>query len=148
MSEGTNDSATGVRQEQVPNSKKIRYDPEEYKLRKRLPARLPSRSNDVYVNNKTDFKAQLARCFKCLETESSVHIHGLGAAAPKAINLALQIQLKSNTPLELSVNTSTVHLIDDFEPQYDSGDFYSKERQNSAVIIKVYKLLNMDMNGK
>ncbi len=37
---------------------------------------------------------------------------------------------------------------DDFEPQYDSGDFYSKERQNSAVIIKVYKLLNMDMNGK
>lgn len=111
MSEGTNDSATGVRQEQVPNSKKIRYDPEEYKLRKRLPARLPSRSNDVYVNNKTDFKAQLARCFKCLETESSVHIHGLGAAAPKAINLALQLQLKSNTPLEISVNTSTVHLI-------------------------------------
>jgi hypothetical protein len=41
-----------------------------------------------------------------------------------------------------------VNFSDDFEPQYDSGDFYSKERQNSAVIIKVYKLLNMDMNGK
>lgn len=110
MSEGTSDSATGVTGK-VPNSKKVRYDPEEYKLRKRLPPRLPSRSNDVYVNNKTDFKAQLARCFKCLETETSVNIHGLGAAAPKAINLALQLQLKSSTPLEISVNTSTVHLI-------------------------------------
>ncbi|KAI9555444.1 hypothetical protein GHT06_017959 [Daphnia sinensis] len=148
MSERASDSATGVKQEQVPSAKKERYDPEEYKLRKRLPARLPSRPNDVYVNTKTNFKAQLARCFKCLETSNSIHIHGLGAAAPKAINLALQLQLKSNTPLEHSVTTSTVHLIDDFEPQYDSGDFYSKERQNSAVHIKVYKLINMDVDRK
>ena len=122
MSEGASDSATGVKG-QITNSKKVRYDPEEYKLRKRLPARLPSQANDVYVNNKTDFKAQLARCFKCLESESSVHIHGLGAAAPKAINLALQLQLKSSTPLEISVNTSTVHLIGNVIFMF-SNEFY------------------------
>lgn len=108
----SNTSASSGLKRQAP-----RYDPEEYLLRKRLPARLPSRPNDIYVNNKTDFKAQLARCFKCLEeatasAESSgcVYIHGLGAAAPRAINLALQLQQKSTIPLQLSVNTSTVNL--------------------------------------
>ena len=88
-----------------------RLDPQEYSLRKRLPARLPSRPNDIYVNNKTDFKAQLARCFKCLEVETCVYIHGLGAATTRAINLALQLQEKSSTPLDIAVNTSTVNLI-------------------------------------
>lgn len=111
MSEGPATSGTSNKSHQTERAEKIRYDPEEYKLRKRLPPRQSSRPNDVYVNNKTDFKAQLARCFKCLETETCVYIHGLGAAAPKAINLALQLQLKSSTPLELSVNTSTVNLI-------------------------------------
>ena len=108
-----NSAATAGVKRQAPQ-----YDPEEYLLRKRLPARLPSRSNDIYVNTKTNFKAQLARCFRCLEEataspESSgcVYIHGLGAAAPRAINLALQLQQKSSYPLELSVNTSTVNLI-------------------------------------
>jgi len=40
----------------IPN-----IDSEEYVLRKRLPRRLPKRPNDVYVNRKTDFRAQLAR---------------------------------------------------------------------------------------
>lgn len=110
MSEGPSKTVC-IKHDKAPLSKKIRYDPEEYRLRKRLPARLPSQPNDVYVNNKTDFKAQLARCFKCLETETCVYVHGLGAAAPKAINLALQLQLKSSTPLEISVTTSTVNLI-------------------------------------
>lgn len=112
MSEGASNTASGKkRDQQASRVKKVPYDPEEYKLRKRLPTRLPSKPNDVYVNNKTDFKAQLARCFKCLETETCVNIHGLGAAAPKAINLALQLQLKSSTPLEISADTSTVKLI-------------------------------------
>ncbi|KAM9761167.1 uncharacterized protein ACBT57_005545 [Dama dama] len=42
-------------------------DPVEYTLRKRLPHRLPRRPNDIYVNMKTDFKAQLARCQKLLD---------------------------------------------------------------------------------
>lgn len=88
-----------------------RYDPEEYLLRKRLPARLPTRPNDIYVNTKTDFKAQLARSFQTLETEHCVYLHGLGAAAPRAINLALQLQQKSSTPLDVAVNTSTVNLV-------------------------------------
>lgn len=110
----TSVNSAKTKRDSVSRVRKVQYDPEEYRLRKRLPARLSSTPNDIYVNNKTDFKAQLARCFKCLETETFVVIHGLGAAAPKAINLALQLQLKSSIPLEISVNTSTVKLIGKF----------------------------------
>ena len=96
---------------EVNQKEKVIFDREEYLLRKRLPPRYPSRSNDVYVNNKTDFKAQLVRCFKCLENENCVQIHGLGAAVSIAINLALQVQLKSVVPVNIAVNTSTVNLI-------------------------------------
>lgn len=95
---------------QESRAEKVYFDSEEFVLRKRLPPRLSKRPNDVYVNNRTDFKAQLARCFKCLEKEPNVYIHGLGSAAPKAINLALQLQLKSSTPLDFEVDTSTVKL--------------------------------------
>ena len=40
---------------------KFWLDPEEYTLRKRLPPSLPRRNSDVYVTNKTNFKAQLDR---------------------------------------------------------------------------------------
>lgn len=115
---------------QVIKREKVVYDNEEYILRKRLPPRYPSRPNDVYVNSKTNFKAQLARCFKALENENFVLIHGLGenlfkcfknfnptiassitgAAVSIAINLALQVQLKSAFAVEIAVNTSTVDL--------------------------------------
>lgn len=117
MSKKVGGSTKGIKRDRTERAEKERYDPEEYRLRKRLPARLPSKPNDVYVNNQTNFKAQLARCFKCIETETFVHIHGLGAAAPKAINLALQLKLKSTTPLDLSVETSTVKLIGKFQPR-------------------------------
>ena len=40
----------------------LRRDNEEYQLVKKLPKRFPTRFNDVYVTNKTDFKAQLKKC--------------------------------------------------------------------------------------
>ena len=101
----TSEGSTNVRKRE-----KLQLDPEEYSLRKRLPERLPRGPNEIYVNNHTDFKAQLTRAFKCLETEDCIHVHGLGAAVARAINLALQLQEKSKVPLETSVNTSTVKL--------------------------------------
>jgi len=123
--------------------KKERLNTENYKLEKRAPRKLYTNSNDIYVNNKTDFKAQLARCFKCLETEDCVFLHGLGGAVERAVNIALELQLKSSNPLETEVTTSTVNLIDDFEPLEDTEEFKSKDRQTSAVHIKVYKTIKL-----
>lgn len=37
-------------------------------MKKRPPQRTPKKKNDVYVNRKTDFKAQLERCQKLLDS--------------------------------------------------------------------------------
>jgi len=94
-----------------PPPKKERLDLKKYQLEKRAPQKLSKNPNDIYVNNKTNFKAQLARCFKCLETEEIVFVHGLGGSIQRAVELALELQLKSSIPLETEVTTSTVNLI-------------------------------------
>ncbi|XP_023685028.1 ribonuclease P protein subunit p20 isoform X1 [Paramormyrops kingsleyae] len=118
-------------------------DPVEFTLRKRLPRKLPRRRNDVYVNMKTDFRAQLARCQKLLDAAGSGHreiyIHGLGLAISRAINIALQLQACSQGALQLAANTSTVELVDDLEPDDpDEGEVLTRTRNNSAIHIKVF----------
>ncbi|KPP63629.1 hypothetical protein Z043_118092 [Scleropages formosus] len=118
-------------------------DPVEFTLRKRLPRKLPRRRNDVYVNMKTDFRAQLARCQKLLDSAGpgprEICIHGLGLAISRAINIALQLQACSQGALQLAANTSTVELVDDLEPEDpDEGETLTRTRNNSAIHIKVF----------
>ena len=47
---------------------------------------------------------------------SEVHLHGLGAAIGFAVNLALHVVQKSGAALSLAATTSTVDLVDDFQP--------------------------------
>ncbi|CAL8241526.1 unnamed protein product [Merluccius merluccius] len=128
----------------------VDMDPVEYTLRKRLPRKLPKRRNDVYVNMKTDFRAQLARCQKLLEGgggggagggHREICVHGLGLAINRAINIALQLQASSQGALQLAANTSTVELVDDLEPDDPdeaTGEPLTRTRNNSAIHIKVY----------
>uniref|UniRef100_A0A8C6UIW4 Ribonuclease P protein subunit p20 n=1 Tax=Neogobius melanostomus TaxID=47308 RepID=A0A8C6UIW4_9GOBI len=109
------------------NSPAGEMDPVEYTLRKRLPRKLPKRRNDVYVNMKTDFKAQLVRCQKLLDggghREICVHAAGQQPGA-----------------LQLAANTSTVELVDDLEPDDpdETGEPMTRTRNNSAIHIKVF----------
>jgi ribonuclease P/MRP protein subunit RPP20 len=115
-------------------------DQEEYTLRKRLPRKFPKRKTDVYVNRKTDFKAQIARCMKLLESgNNEIYIHGLGAAVNRAINLALQIKKTGLGTIDLAANTSTVELTDDFEPEKDDLEPETRSRNNSAIHIRVFR---------
>ncbi|XP_058481791.1 ribonuclease P protein subunit p20 [Solea solea] len=120
----------------------VEMDPVEYTLRKRLPRKLPKRRNDVYVNMKTDFRAQLARCQKLLEGggHREICVHGLGLAINRAINIALQLQASSQGALQLAANTSTVELVDDLEPEDpdEAGEPMTRTRNNSAIHIKVF----------
>ena len=95
---------------------KVWYDPEEFAIRKRLPPTLPRRPIDVYISNKTAFKAQLDRCKAFIDKgEPEFYLHSLGAAIP-ALNLALQIQKDNSNTVSLETVTSAVELTDDFEP--------------------------------
>jgi len=113
---------------------KIWYDPEEYAIRKRLPPSLPRRNIDIYISNKTAFKAQLERCRQFIEKgESEFFIHSLGSAIPRALNLALQIQKDNSNCVNLETVTSTLELTDD----YESTANLDNNRHNSAVHIKI-----------
>ena len=91
---------------------KFWLDPEEYAIRKRLPPQLPKRNCDVYVTNKTAFKSQLDRCKRLIDQGDSteIYLHSLGAAIPRALNLALQIQKAYGDIVALDTHTSTVEL--------------------------------------
>ena len=78
-------------------AKRLRVNPEEYLLRKRLPKHLPKRAADVYVNMNTNFGVQMKKCQEILDnstnTTDQLAIHGLGKAINRAINMALQLKV-------------------------------------------------------
>ncbi|XP_040198089.1 ribonuclease P protein subunit p20 isoform X1 [Rana temporaria] len=116
--------------------------PERVPHRRRPAARPPRSANDIYVNTKTDFRAQLARCRRLLGAggEKEVRVHGLGLAIGRAINLALQLQLSAPEALMISTSTSTVELTDDLEPEGgEDGEPGTRSRNNSAIHIRVYR---------
>lgn len=140
--------ANGMAENREPRGAvEAELDPVEYTLRKRLPHRLPRRPNDIYVNMKTDFKAQLARCQKLLDggargqnSCSEIYIHGLGLAINRAINIALQLQAGSFGSLQVAANTSTVELVDELEPETDTREPLTRIRNNSAIHIRVFRV--------
>ncbi|XP_047351764.1 ribonuclease P protein subunit p20 [Vespa velutina] len=111
-----------------------------YILRKRQPKLIRQVNRDIYVTNKTDFKAQISKCEKLLNIGvSEIIIHGLGAAIDRACNLALQLKEIHHNSLDLDIKTSTAELIDDFEPLNDDYDYKVKMRRNSAIHIRVFR---------
>ena len=105
------------------------------KIRKRVGQRPHTLQTDVYLSRKTHLGACIKRIQSLLAKyllsifnirHPSVTIHGLGAALPKAIQLALMLQLK------YTVQTSTEQLIDDLP------NFQSQIRLNSAIHIQVF----------
>ena len=116
--------------------------PHSHARRKRPPKRLAhaQRLNDVYVNRRSDFVSQLARCRKLLDQGVNVlNIHGLGAAINRAINLALQLKETHSETLEVSATTSTVEVTDDLEPLTDADDYHTQTRHVSALHITLYR---------
>ncbi|XP_066597253.1 ribonuclease P protein subunit p20 [Prorops nasuta] len=112
-----------------------------YVMKKRLPfGPRRNKQNDIYITNKSNFKPQLQKCEKLLEIGAQeVVIHALGAAINSACRLALQLQETHSGTLELDIRTSTVDLIDDFEPLSDEAEYKVNQRQNSAIHIRVYR---------
>ncbi|XP_034951019.1 ribonuclease P protein subunit p20 [Chelonus insularis] len=114
-----------------------------YLIKKRNPLSSGRKKNDVYVSNQSSFTAQLKKCEKLLDSgESEIFIHGLGAAISKACTLALQLQSNHHQTVDLDIETSTVGLTDDIIPLTDDDDYSINKRQNSAIHIRVFKVVN------
>ncbi|XP_043604535.1 ribonuclease P protein subunit p20-like isoform X2 [Bombus pyrosoma] len=134
------------RKRNIPTVKRKKLLPSDYIIKKRQPfdTKKKRKNNDIYITNSTNFKAQLKRCEKHLNNGSSeVIIHGLGAAVQRACSLALQLQKNHYDSIELEVKTSTISIIDDFEPVNDTADYEIINRKNSAVHIRVFRKFSL-----
>lgn len=130
-----------IAETEAKNRFRNEIDGEEYELRKRLPARWPKKKTDVYVSQKTNFKAQLGRCSKLLNSgHNEIYIHGLGFAIDRAINIALQLKAKGLGTIEVSATTETFELTDDLSALNDELDDRTQTRNTSAIHIKVFKI--------
>ncbi|XP_043240635.1 ribonuclease P protein subunit p20-like isoform X1 [Amphibalanus amphitrite] len=113
---------------------------DEYQLKKRLPRKLPRRPNDVYVNKKSNFKAQLVCCERLFEKGyTEIFIHGMGAASPRAINLALQLNINHRNTLSVATNTSTQRVVDDLVALDEQRPARAQTRSVSAIHIRLAK---------
>jgi len=117
-------------------------DPEEVVIRKRLPQAFPKRHVDIYITNKTHPKVQLDRVHHLINSgESDVYLHALGAAIPRALNLALKVKKYYGEQVSLDTATNTVELTDDFERivqnTEDSQHLQQRTRLNSGVYVKI-----------
>ncbi|EFN77340.1 ribonuclease P protein subunit p20 [Harpegnathos saltator] len=113
----------------------------EYVLRKTKFSKFNRKgSKDIFVNNKSHFKAQLYKCEKLFDNGASeLIIHGLGAAVYKATSLALRLNEIHHGCLDLDIKTSTVQLEDKLESLNDDMDDEINNRQNSAIHIRVFR---------
>lgn len=67
-------------------------------------------------------------------------IHGSGRAIARTGNLALQVQEKLSNTVDLSVETDTVRVHDEWEPLEGSGIPYNTERSISALRVKISRV--------
>ncbi|KAI8050987.1 hypothetical protein BDF22DRAFT_694278 [Syncephalis plumigaleata] len=126
------DQSLGPASSTIKKSSRIRRH-----VAKRAPQRPATKANDIYVTRKSSFHGQLARAKKLLASNEprfeTIIVHGLGAAIPRAIELATAIE------------TSMRH-------QYFRYDIYPKdqeimpstqERFNSAIHIAIRRKLTL-----
>ncbi|CAB3992433.1 ribonuclease P subunit p20 [Paramuricea clavata] len=115
---------------------------ESFVRQRRGPQRqTPKQKNDIYVNKQSDFKFQLERAQKLLDSGwNEVFIHGLGAAINRAVNLALQLEQEGHGSIQISAQTSSTQVVDDFRPLDEEQESYSETRTKSSIKIKVYKI--------
>lgn len=131
----------------VRSSNKKYFNRLDHVVRKRCPPRSVKRNNDIYITNKSNFQGQLAHCEKLIENgENEIILHGLGAAIPRTVNLALQLNEKLCGTFDMYTETGTVQVVDDIEPLTDLAEADIQTRQNSAIHIQLIRTASCGRN--
>ena len=116
-----------------------------YRLKKNAPVHSHG-INEIYLDRAQPFNQQLERTWRILNEGKLDHVvvHGIGPVIQRAINLALQIQIRGGGMFDVSVTTHTVYLHDDLSPVNPDKDVVtSQTRKNSSVSVKIFRTLDM-----
>lgn len=61
----------------------------------------------------------------------------MGFSVTRGLNIALRLVQNSDGALSYAINTSTVQLVDELHPLCDAEDITFRQRNNSALHIKI-----------
>eukprot|EP00033_Pygsuia_biforma_P002734 GCRY01003018.1.p1 GENE.GCRY01003018.1~~GCRY01003018.1.p1 ORF type:complete len:124 (-),score=2.90 GCRY01003018.1:5-376(-) len=112
-----------------------------YQRTRRLPVKARPQQNEIRVSSKTSCNAIISRATKLLNKSDckSVTLCGLGAVIKKTIDAALLIKEILRNTVNFHISTSTVRLLDDYEPLVDDLDEVSFERMKTEIKIIIHK---------
>ena len=109
------------------------------RFRKRVAQRAATRENDIYVSRASRFGALLSRARKVVVSPKfdELHVHGMGAAMDVAVRLVLALRDEYPNALILSPRTSSVMLVDDYEPLVEGLPPITRTRFTSKLTFTV-----------
>ncbi|XP_017870923.1 PREDICTED: ribonuclease P protein subunit p20 [Drosophila arizonae] len=108
-------------------------------VRKLPPRATNDKRNNIYITSKSDFKAQQKRCEDLLNAGTKeIYLHCMGYSITRGLNLALRLIDNSDGALSYAINTSTIKLVDELHPLCDEDDITYRQRNNSALHIKIF----------
>lgn len=112
--------------------------------RRRAPLRAPSLKSDVYITTAQRPQATVRRARALLfdDNLTEITLHGLGAAVERAVDAARALSEQYGTHLAVHTRTSSVELIDDYEPLRDDLEVRSVSRFSTAIHIRIVKRLS------
>ncbi|KAG4068759.1 hypothetical protein HA402_002450 [Bradysia odoriphaga] len=116
MAESDVQNQPGKKQKHFRADNPKRFYSENHSFKKRPTSKPYQRKEDIYVTNKSNFKAQINQCETILNTENinEIFLHCVGNAISRGINLALTLIANSNNGLGYEANTSFIELIGRF----------------------------------
>ncbi|XP_034100476.1 ribonuclease P protein subunit p20 [Drosophila nasuta] len=127
------------------NNNRRNYNPQRANPNHRVVRKQPPRAaatdnrHNIYITSKTDFRAQQKRCEDLLNSGAKeIYLHCMGYSITRGLNLALRLIQNSEGALSYVINTSTIKLLDELHPLCDEDDLTFRQRNNSALHIKIY----------
>ncbi|XP_022219945.1 ribonuclease P protein subunit p20 [Drosophila obscura] len=130
------------------HSRRNQSDSANNRVVRKLPPRAGNDRCNIYITSKTDFKAQQKRCEELLNSGvKEIFLHCMGYSITRGLNLALRLIKNSEGALGYTINTSTIQLVDELHPLCDEDDITFRQRNNSALHIKIFSnnLFNIDV---
>ncbi|ALC49951.1 Rpp20, partial [Drosophila busckii] len=116
-----------------------RQNQQKHRVVRKNPPRAATDTRNIYITSKTDFKAQQKRCEDLINSGAKeIYLHCMGYSITRGLNLALRLIENSSGALSYAINTSTIKLVDELHPLCDEDDITFRQRNNSALHIKIY----------
>lgn len=117
------------------------HDTSLYVFRRLQAVRHPTPRNEIFISGSIHTAGWIARAQKLLfhADFDRVMLHAVGAAMHRAVLVALRLMANHRDWLETDTQTSSLRLLDEYEPLVPDLPYVQQVRVQSAIHIQVFK---------